>query len=91
MKKAKITLNNIIAYFQGTIRYKFYYSKYSFLIPKHIKEQIDFRIQVMDRECYSQGSCKLCGCRTTALQMANKTCEGNCYPIIMGIKEWKFF
>jgi hypothetical protein len=34
----------------------------------------------MDIDCYLDGSCKKCGCETTALQMANKACAGNCYP-----------
>lgn len=90
--KAKINLKNIIAYIQGNIRYKFYYSNFLHkFIPKHIKEQIDFRIAFMDDDCYNNGQCKLCGCKTTHLQMANKECDKPCYPKIMSIKKWSKF
>lgn len=90
--KAKITLKNIIAYIQGKIRYKAYYSSFlDVLIRKHIKEQIDMRIKIMDKDCYTSGTCKLCGCSTTALQMADKPCDKPCYPPMMGRKQWKGF
>jgi hypothetical protein len=81
MKKEKINVKNVIAYIQGNVRYKLYYSYwFSWLIRKEIKEQIDFRINSMRDICYIQGYCQECGCKTTALQMANKSCAGSCYP-----------
>lgn len=58
------------------------------LIPKHINEQITARIVSMNKECYSSGSCVKCGCKTTHLQMANKNCEGLCYPQMQTKKNW---
>jgi len=85
----KINLENIIAYIQGNIRYQLYYSNWDFLIKDHIKEQIDWRINnKMDKECYSNGSCKMCGCETTHLQMANKSCDKPCYPVMMNKEDW---
>jgi len=90
--KAKVTMTNVISYIIGNLRYKLYYSKFfSCLIRKHIKEQIDFRIKHMDKECYNSGSCKVCGCTTTALQMAAKSCDGLCYPEMMEENCWKIF
>ena len=91
MIKTKITIESIIAYIIGNVRYKLFYSKYSFFIRKHIHEQIEWRIKVMDKQCYEQGSCKKCGCTTTALQMANKMCDKPCYPSMVGKQEWKIF
>lgn len=91
ISKKEITLKNMFYYIQGNIRYILYYSKFKFLIPKYIREQIDFRIRVMDKKCYNQGSCKMCGCKTTALQMSNKTCNKPCYPPMMNKKQWKQF
>ena len=88
--KAKINLKNVIAYCQGNIRYRLYYSKFNWLIPNHVIEQIKARIFSMNLECYNSGSCNLCGCRTTHLQMANKPCEGNCYPKMLNRKDWLF-
>lgn len=73
----------------GNLRYRIYYTWFYFLIPKHIREQIDYRIKSMNPVCYSNGSCIECGCRTTELQMSNKRCDGNCYPRIMNRILWK--
>ena len=89
--KAKITLKNIWAYIQGNIRYKLYYSPYVYgkkLIPYHIRRQIKCRIDSMNRTCLKNGSCVLCGCQTTALQMANKACDGPCYPAMLSEEKW---
>ena len=45
----------------------------------------------MNPDCYSEGSCQMCGCETTALQMANKTCPKPCYPKMMNKKNWEDF
>ena len=45
----------------------------------------------MDPECYEEGYCKMCGCNTTALQMADKPCNKPCYPKMMGKKDWENF
>lgn len=87
----KVNLKNIIAYIQGNIRYKLYYSKYKYLIPEHILEQIDARIKSMNQECFDSGSCIKCGCQTTHLQMANKPCDGACYPKMLDKTRWKYF
>jgi hypothetical protein len=84
----KITWNNVLAYLQGNIRYKLWYSPYKKLIRKHIREQIELRIRFMKAECYNNGVCVKCGCVTTALQMANKECAGRCYPEMMNKSEW---
>ena len=88
MKKAKPTLKNIIAYIQGNLRYKLFYSNFAFLIRPHIREQIEVRINSMDPICYGNGECKMCGCQTTSLQMANKACDKPCYPRMLSRKEW---
>ena len=88
MEKAKPTLKNIIAYIQGKLRYKLYYSNFVFLIRPHIREQIQARINSMDQECYNAGECKICGCQTTHLQMADKACDKPCYPRMLNSREW---
>lgn len=87
--KNKITLKDVLAYIQGNIRYRLYNSNWSWLMRNHIKDQIDMRILSMNKSCYNQGSCIMCGCRTTHLQMANKTCDNPCYPSMMNKKQWK--
>lgn len=88
--KKKFNIKNLIAYVQGNIRYCLYYSDFNYLIPLHIREQIEGRIESMKKECYNNGSCTECGCRTTHLQMANKSCDGNCYPKMVNKEKWKY-
>lgn len=89
MKKIYHNPRDMFYYFQGNIRYKIYYSKYkNLLIRKHILEQIEYRIKMMNPKCYNKGECIECGCATTQLQMCNKACDGKCYPTMMGKKDW---
>lgn len=87
--KAKKSPQNIWAYLQGNIRYELYYSKFRKLLRPHIIEQYEYRLRVMDEDCYNEGSCKLCGCQTTQLQMADKPCKKPCYPAMMNASKWK--
>lgn len=89
--ESKVSWENIKSYIQGNLRYKLFYSKYNWLIRDHIMEQIQMRILVMRPACFHHGACELCGCRTTALQMANKACDGDCYPTMVSKKIWKMF
>ena len=59
-----------------------------YLVRTHIKEQYQFRLNKMRKICYINGSCVECGCQTPKLQMADKSCEGKCYPAMMSKKEW---
>ena len=90
MKLSQINSKNVYAYIQGNVRYKLYYSKLKWLIPNYIREQIDVRINSMNPQCYQLGSCIKCGCQTTHLQMANKACEGNCYPKMLNRRQWNY-
>lgn len=81
-------LKDIWHYLVGNYRYQLYYSKLKFLIRSHIRQQIAYRIKVMRPECYQNGECVMCGCSTTALQMCNKPCEGDCYPPMKTRKQW---
>lgn len=88
--KAKVNKNNIKSFFEGNIRYQLFYSKFAFLIPKYIREQIQYRINSMELKCYEDGVCHLCGCDTTALQMANKACDKPCYPVLQTKENWNY-
>ena len=58
IKKEKVSLKSILAYIQGNTREAFYFSKYfQFLIRPHIREQIGYRLGVMNPVCYFEGTC----------------------------------
>lgn len=67
--------------------------KYSkFLLPLYIKEQIEFRINYMNRFCYYRGKCISCNTNVNILQTAVKSCNYSCFPNIMFSNyEWKLF
>lgn len=85
----RYNFKNIISYISGNYRY-FVYSKKSlkWLLRKHIKEQFDLRIKSMNQECLDKGACIACGCHTPQLQMANKSCDYDCYPPLMSKQIW---
>lgn len=90
--KAKINWTNIKSYIQGNLREKLFYSKhFNWLLRVHIFEQINYRLFVMNKECFSNGECIHCGCATPALQMADKSCGGVCYPIMMDETDWEIY
>ena len=91
-EKEKVNWANIKAYIQGHVREWLFYSKhFSWLLPLHIFEQINYRIFVMNKECYTNGECIHCGCSTPALKMADKTCKGKCYPVMMDATDWHIY
>lgn len=78
-------------YLVGHYRNLIFFTRFKWLLRKHIVEQIEFRMKVMKKECYENGECVICGCSTPALQMCNKSCEGDCYPDMVGKYTWKTF
>lgn len=89
--KGEKSLLDVWYFFQGHIREKLYYSKFRWLIRRHIQEQFDFRMKVMDQECYLAGQCKVCGCDIPALTLSDKQCEGKCYYPMMSKKQWTIY
>lgn len=91
--KKEVKVIDIWYFLQGMWRYRLYYNSklQGVAIRKHIREQIDYRIGIMNPVCYDRGSCIKCGCMTTALQMCDKSCNGNCYPAMLNKKDWNSF
>ncbi len=81
----------IFYYIQGNIRLFLYYScggKLKFLLPLHIQEQFEYRMNSINRKCYIEGQCEICKCSVPGLQMANKSCDRPCYPPFVSKKIW---
>lgn len=65
--------------------------KFKFLIRKHIREQITWRMFYVKKVCMDKGYCHHCGCDVPSLQYANNSCKEPCYPTMMNKKEWNDF
>lgn len=83
-----INLETVKNYFIAWYRYRLYYSPFRFLIRKHIIEQFEYRLKVVNKECYTKGSCVKCGCHVPALLFSDAPCAGNCYPEFKNKKNW---
>ena len=88
--KNEINLSLAIDFLLGTYRYEVYFLN-QWWLRDFIVDQYECRISSMNPKCYSDGQCVLCGCQTTALQMAKKSCDAPCYPPLMNKKEWGAF
>jgi hypothetical protein len=92
IKIKEITIKNVWAYLQGNYRYFIWYSFPVYrtkLIRGHILEQVEYRLNSMNKDCYNKGFCK-CGCKTINLQFADKTCVDICYPYLVSKMMWEF-
>jgi hypothetical protein len=91
IKKEEITLENIYAFFEGWLRWILWVNPKvrKLLMRNHIIEQIQYRMNSINSECYKNGSCIHCGCMIPQLLMSSKSCGGDCYPTLKNKKNWK--
>lgn len=84
-------ISNIYYFLQGYGRYILVKCFGFSILRCHIVEQIVSRVMSSRGDCVDSGRCILCGCHTPALFYANKACDGECYPKMMGRGEWEEF
>lgn len=72
-------------------RYTLYYSWWDGFLSKTIRDQFKWRMNIMEKACYENGSCQRCGCTTGPLQMADKSCDKPCYTPFMDKEKWDLF
>lgn len=89
LNPAHLDLKHIWAVFQSWIRSLF-------PVPKHIKEQIEWRKQQViakSPDCWKEGHCIQCGCVISEKIKADMGCENEpyCYPEMMSKRDWKYF
>lgn len=87
LKKLKHNPKLVYDYLLGNYR-QFMYYNFPFMLRKHIIEQYEWRLKIMNQTCLNNGECIKCGCQTPNLQFANKACEGACYPPMVSKKLW---
>lgn len=86
VKSRSLTREDVTSWLVGNARL-YFYNKDSSLLPDHIVQQFEWRQDQVPKECLN-GACKVCGCSTPGLFMADKSCEANCYPPMMSRKKW---
>lgn len=80
---------NIKGFLQGHIRAL--KEKYD-LLPQHTLEQAAWRLTLANKACINADQCQACGCFPMSDKvLEDRPCEENCYPEMMGEKEWEAF
>lgn len=81
-----ITINNIYNFIEGNINLFT-----SSLQPKHIKEQIAYRMLKCKDDCAITKKCINCGCDYPGRIHTSQSCNNNRFPDLMGRIEWEEF
>jgi len=80
------TLKQIKQYVEGYSR--MYYNMFLGL-PKHQKEQIEYRMFKCKDDCAKQGSCIKCGCDYPGKIFVSETCNESRFPDFMNSSDWE--
>lgn len=84
-----LNIKNIASFIQGNAKY--FFNKYVGL-PKHIQEQVAYRLKKCKDDCLPQGKCKHCGCPPHKKAFVNKSCnKGERFPDLMSRIEWELY
>lgn len=85
----KVTFKDIINYAEGNS--KQLVDKFD-LLPKHKKEQFEWRKSICANDCVLEGKCKYCGCSVPGKLYVKKSCnEGERFPDMMDQLEWNIY
>lgn len=84
-------IKDIFYFLQGYARYGLVVCFDFGILREHVRDQIVARVLSAKRECKDEGRCVMCGCHTPALFYADKACDGDCYPKMMGRERWEAF
>lgn len=87
VRSRSLTWEDVTSWLVGSARL-YFYRKDPTLLPDHIVQQFEWRQDQVPAECLN-GACKVCGCSTPGLFMANKSCDAECYPPMMSRKKWQ--
>jgi len=83
-----MNFGNIKGFLQGNFRKMMTDLGLDNTIPEHIQEQIQWRLSVMNIECYNNKECP-CKCAVPAKQFEDRSCENQCYPEMMNETDWR--
>lgn len=84
----KITLNLVKDFVRANIRY--YGEEFLDNQPKHLQEQVEYRLSLCKDDCLVADRCKYCGCPPKKKAWANHSCnDGARFPDLMDADSWE--
>lgn len=90
----KESLKKVKYFIQGNVNYYLFF-KNSRLLPKHIKEQIQYRFSGLGADCIERNECVIqsCGCNLAKQVMSNKVCKDSIcrYVKFKDKNHWELF
>ena len=84
--KHKITFQNIVNFIEGNSRL---FTKN--IQPRHIQEQISYRMLLCSNDCAKEGHCIKCGCDYPGRVYTSESCNLDRFPNLMSRIEWEEF
>lgn len=83
------TLSQIRDYLQGMIRMFFYKRKWLkfFFLSNYVIKEFENR-KKLAKNCYENGKCTHCGCKTPELFFANRGCSNKEIPCYKKLTHW---
>jgi len=89
-KKPKITIKNIMNFIEGNT---LLFGDKLGLLPKHTKEQVEYRASKCYESCYkgNKGSCLECGCSVPGKWYVEESCNPDKFPDLMNEEDWENF
>ncbi len=87
--KEIFNIKNIASYIEGNAVY-FYDNLVG--TPKHIKEQVAYRLQLCKNDCVPAGKCVVCNCPPKKKVFVKESCnKGERFPDLMNKPDWEEF
>ena len=82
----EITLSNIYNFIEGNTRL---FTKN--IQPKHIQEQVSYRMIICSKDCMINKECIKCGCDVPARLYTKESCNNSRFPDFMSRIDWEEF
>ena len=86
--KNKYTADNVLSYLEGN--FKFYWNK---LLgsPKHIQEQVNYRLFKCKDDCLIEETCIKCTCPPEKKAFVKESCNPERFGDLLSREEWEKF
>lgn len=81
-----ITSKNVKDYIQGNFRY--YLNKIA-IMPDYLKEQVDYRLSICEKDCLPENKCRNCTCPPIKKAWSDSSCNLERFPDLMDKPTWE--